>query len=236
MAKKKTNGIHAPQKCGGSFNCEWNEENLPYLICDKCGHKIEDWIKWHKEYKNLYLDEKAWDEPKNAVTVVLGYFVSKYEAHYKMDFHFSHTENGLFRGTEAVMVRRLLSTFNNSSKDVVAYIDWYFANKVTLQAKKLTSINPLTVPTVIGLFRHWQASQKKITRSTPISAKMTEWLQIHSPSVLQLTQLSDFGDLQQFLKFIKQNPSKQTDEIKLFVDELYKRKTINTNLEVQGLE
>ena len=213
MVKKKSNGIHAPQKCGGSFNCEWNEENLPYLVCDKCGHKIEDWIKWDKEYKNLFKDENAWAEPKHAVTVVLGHFVDLYEKHYKIPFHFSYTENGLFRGTEAVMVRRLLGTFNNSPKEVALYIDWYFKNKVAAQSKKLTSLNPLTVQSVVGLYRHFQATLRKITRSTPVSPKMLEWLKTTAPSVLGMSQLVDFGDLQQFLQFIKQNPSKQTDEI-----------------------
>lgn len=233
--KKQDFGTHAPKTCGGSFVCSFTDNNTPYLQCDKCDHKIEDWIKWAERYSLLWKDEEAWSDPKNHISCVLGYFCDRYRLAYGMDYTLSLTPQGLFRGAEAVFCRRLLASFSNSAAEVREYIDWFFLNKVQSRKKKITSMSVMLAPNVIGLFKHQAAKKKIITRSTPVPSKMLEWIQENAPSVLRMTQLVDFGDLQQLLRAAPAKLNSNPD-LDRFIQELYKKKLIDNDLNVQGLE
>lgn len=233
--KKQDLGIHAPKTCGGSFVCNFNENNIPYLQCEKCDHRIDDWIKWADKYSMLWKDEEAWKDSKNHIACVLGYFCEKYSSAYGMQYTLSLTPQGLFRGAEGVFCRRMLASFGNSAAEAKDYIDWFFANKVQSRKKKITSMSVMLAPNIIGLFKHQAAKQKLITRSTPVPVKMLEWIQENTPSVLAMTQLVDFGDLQQLLRAAPQKVDANPD-LDRFIQELYKKKLIDNDLNVQGLE
>lgn len=234
MARKKNYGNHAPSTCGGAFACEYNDKNIPYLKCEKCGHLVEDWIKWESTYKDLWKDDSAWKEPKNHVMCILGYFCFMYEKAYSVPFPMSYTGSGLFKGTEVTFIRRLLGQFSSSAEEVKSYITWFFEYKVDRQKKKIVSLSPLVVPAVIGLYRHHAAASKEITRSTKLPDGMIGWIKESAPEILQLSQLVDFGDLQKVLLYASKNPGKITG-MDLLIQELYKRKWIDNNLNIQGL-
>lgn len=233
--KKQDFGTHAPKTCGGAFLCKFTENNIPYLECDKCEHKIEDWIKWSERYSLLWKDPQSWDDQKNHISCLLGYFCDKYFAAYGIAYTLSLSPQGLFKGSEAVFCRRLLASFANSATDVREYIEWFFVNKVESRKKKITSLSVLLAPNIIGLFKHQSAKKKIITRSTPVPAKMIEWIREHAPSVLNMTQLVDFGDLQQLLRAAPQKVDTSPDLDRL-LQELYRKKLIDKDLNVQGLE
>jgi len=234
MAKKKSYGNHAPSSCGGAYVCEFTEDNLPYLKCSLCDHRVEDWIRWHRQYKDLWQQEDSWADAKNNIAVLLGYFCDKFRTTYRTEFALSYTENGLFRGTEATFIRRLLAMFNNSNLEVRGYIDWYFEYKVERQGKKLVSMTALVAPAVIGLYKHHSAKKSQITRSTPIPEKMLTWIKENLPDLLTLSELNDFGDLQKLLAYAKQNPGK-SPALEQYVQELYRRKLIDNDLNIQGM-
>jgi hypothetical protein len=233
--KKQDFGIHAPKTCGGAFTAAFTEANLPYLECDRCNHRIDDWIRWSEKYSTLWRDQDAWSDSKNHISCILGYFCSKYEEAYGMPYTLSLSPQGLFRGSEAVFCRRLLASFSNSAADTREYIDWYFVNKVQSRKKKITSMSVLLVPNVMGLFKHQAAKKQRITRSTPVPLKMLDWIRENAPSVLGMTQLIDFGDLQQLLRAAPTRRSSSPD-LDRFIQELYKKKLIDNDLNIQGLE
>lgn len=235
MAKKKSHGLHAPSSCGGAYVCEFNEENIPFLRCEKCNHLVEDWIKWEKQYKNMWSDPISAADTKNAIVVVLGYFCHKYKTQYGMDYAFSYTENGFFRGAEVTFTRRLLAMFGSSVSVTQEYLDWYFEYKVKQQGKKIVSMTALVAPAVVGLYKHQAAKKNIITRSTPLPDKMISWIKENNPTLLDKIQLKDFGDLQQMLAYHKKNPGK-IHEIEEFVQELYRRKLIDNDMNIQGIQ
>jgi hypothetical protein len=235
MAKKKSYGFHAPTTCGGAYACEFTDESLPFLRCEKCNHQVEDWIKWEKQYKNMWQEDAHWSEVKNNVVVILGYFCHKFRTQYKSEFNLSYTDSGLFRGTEAIFVRRLLAMFSGSTLQVKEYLDWYFDYKVVQQGKKLVSMTALVAPAVVGLYKHQAAKKNVITRSTPLPEKMISWVKEHIPTLTEKSDLKDFGDLQQMLTYHKKNPGK-ISEIEALVQELYRRKLIDNELNIQGIQ
>lgn len=233
--KKQDFGIHAPKTCGGSFTCKFTESNIPYLECEKCEHRIDDWIRWNEKYSVIFKDPEAWENPKNHISCILGYFCDRYQGAYGIPYTLSLSPQGLFSGAEAVFCRRMLASFANSVVDARDYIDWYFENKVQSRKKKINSMSVLLAPNVISLFKHQSAKKKIITRSTPVPEKMLVWIKENAPSVLAITQLVDFGDLQQLLRAAPGRLSSNADLDK-FVQELYKKKLIDKDLNVQGLE
>jgi hypothetical protein len=152
-----------------------------------------------------------------------------------MPYTLSLSPQGLFRGSEAVFCRRLLASFANSVTEARDYVDWYFVNKVQSRKKKVTSMSVLLVPNVIGLFKHQAAKKQRITRSTPVPLKMLDWIKDNAPTVLSMTQLIDFGDLQQLLRAAP-NRRAASEDLDRFIQELYKKKLIDNDLNIQGLE
>jgi hypothetical protein len=64
---------------------------------------------------------------------------------------------------------------------------------------------------------------------------MIEWIRENAPAVLSMTQLVDFGDLQQLLRAAPQKLDSSPDLDRL-LQELYRKKLIDKDLNVQGLE
>lgn len=228
--------IHAPASCGGELVKTFTEANIPYLECDKCHHKIMDWVKWDEKYKDLWKDDAAWDRANDAVVVLLGYFCSLYEKNYSVPYQMSLNPNGLFRGPEATFIRRLLGAFSANTRQVRQYMDWVFQHKVVEKKKKITSLSFLTVPNTIQLFRFQQEKARQITRSTKLPTPMLNWLSTNAPTVLQKAQLDDFGDLAMLLEHYKSGGMKDDEDMVKFVQQLYHKKIIDRDVNIRNYQ
>lgn len=230
MAQKSI--IHTKKSCGGKYETEFSEEGFPFLVCDTCGQKLEDWIKWHKEYKDYWQDELRWERKADHLTCILGYFCHRYLDHYGMDFALSLNEKGLFRGPEINILRRVYKALGDNAQAVRKFIDWYFSAKIIRRKKRITSLSFLAAPFTINEFKLHLKVSKRVTRDKKISEGMHKWIKEFAPDVTSYVVLSDYGDLKLLLTHYKNGHFREVDHIAKFVDECKRQGVVNSELEI----
>lgn len=233
MSRKKEL-IHAPKKCGGLLQVLYSDQGIPFLKCDSCDFEIQDWVKWEKEYKDLWEDKKNWDEKKNHLTVLLGYFCARYKDYYKVGYTLSLNENGLFRGPEINVLRRVYNMLNSDPWSVKEYIDYVFEVKIHKRKKRVTSLSFLAVVDIIQEYKLAAKRAEKVDRNTRLPEKMVQWVTQNSPNVLDLVSLNDFGDLRLLLTHYKNGHMNGNESIDLFVSKLQKLGYIDSELEIKN--
>jgi hypothetical protein len=222
------------KKCGGEFVVNQNEQNLPYLVCDRCDHKIDDWIKWNEKYRLFWQDQSKWDSRRDAAVCLLGLFDSLYEKHFGTRFAFSLNERGLFKGQEMVQIRKILASLDNDAKLAKKYIEWVFANKVVQRRRKITSLGFLAHPQLINEFQQLVKKSSQIRRSTPIPAGILGWIGKNTPTVLAQLELRDCGDLHLMLTHYRNGLLENAGDLKKFVDKLQATGLVDTNLKIKN--
>lgn len=233
MPKKKTL-IHAPKSCGGNYTTEYHEDNIPYLLCDTCGHKIDDWQTWNSQYKDLWRDDSNWKAKKNHLTVLLGYFCAVYENHYGISYTLSLNERGLFRGPEVNVLRRIYAMLNGDPWKVKDYIDFIFARKVQKRKKRITSLSYLAVTDFVHEYKLAAQKAQYVYRSTPLPEKMLKWIHKCAPGVEDCMTLQDFGDLKLLLTHYRSGNFEKTADLTKFVSKLESMGYINQELQIKN--
>lgn len=224
--------IHAPKKCGGELEVEYTEDNIPVLRCNVCNHEIDDWVRWEKSYKDLWEKEENWQDKKNHLSVLLGYFCARYKDYYNIEYTLSLNEKGLFRGPEINVLRRV---YRMLGEDVIAckdYIDFIFVRKVQKRKKRISSLSYLAVQDFVQEYRLAKEHQKKIRRSTQLPDKMVKWVDEFAPAVKDYIELNDFGDLNLLLTHVRNGHISASDDLEKFLGKLQERKYIDASLKI----
>lgn len=230
MARKTI--FHTKKDCGGQYDTEFSEEGYPTLVCDKCGQKIEDWVKWEREYKSYWQDESRWQRKADHLTCILGYFCHKYKEHYEMDFALSLNEKGLFRGPEINILRLVYKSLDDNPTAARRYIDWYFDRKIKQRKKRITSLSFLAAPFTLNEFKLHVRVSKQVTRSKKIPDGMLKWINDFAPDVASYVTLNDYGDLKLLLTHYKNGHLNEVEDIKKFIDECKRQGVVNNQLEI----
>lgn len=230
----KSQLIHASKSCGGVYNTLWNDSNLPYLECEKCGHKLMDWVKWHSEYSGMWKDPVACADVKNSVVCLLGFFCARYKESYDIEYNLSLNSNGLFRGPESTFIRRILAFFDSDYARASEYIDWVFKTKIEGRKKRITSLSYLTTQEFVQHFKFDSAKRSLVTRSTKLPEKMVEWVKQKTPALVNKISLDDFGDLHSFLSHYRTGFMQEDEAAVRFVQKLYKCNYIDNDLNIKN--
>ena len=223
---------HGTKSCNELYKLEETDDGVPYLECEGCGYKIEDWIKWHASYVNYCNEDSRWKSKKDHLTCLLSYFAKLYKEYYEIDFTFSLNDKGLFRSAEAHLIRKMYTLLGSDADASRDYIDWIFETKVTKRKKKITSIGFLATPAIIQEFKLAKVKKTKISRSTPLPPKMIKWAEKFAPQVLENYSLRDFGELQLLLTYCSQDYESFEGVVGLgtFLEKLKDMNYINSNL------
>lgn len=224
---------HAKVSCGGTYEVNYNDKDLPYLVCNNCGHEIKDWIKWDEEYKEYWKEEDKWKSKKDQVACLLGYFVYLYEEYYGIPFTFSLSEKGLFRGVEAFHIRKLIGMFNSNAIEAKTYIKWLFDTKVKIRKKRITSLGFLANAGVIQEYKLKKAKSNRIERSTKLPENMVKWISHFAPGLLDVISLNDFGELNLLLTYYKEGHFKDNEDVEKFINKLAKTKYVDQELNIK---
>jgi len=232
VAKKEL--FHSTKKCGGRYDTKYTSECIPYLECESCGNKVEDWIKWQDTYKGFWKIEDKWQSKKDHIVTLLSYFNHLYSEYYKTDFTFSLTEKGLFRGPEAYHTRRLLAMLGSNPIHVRNYMDWVFDTKVGKRKSKITSLGFLSMAGVVAEFKLHQQKAKQIGRDTPLPGKMLSWIKSNIPDLNQYVALSDHGDLHVLLTHYKGGHLNNVEPVDKFIEALKVSEYIDSNYSIRN--
>ena len=223
---------HEKKDCGGEYLVEYTDESIPFLTCQKCGHVVEDWIKWNNEYSQYWTYEAKWKNKRDHLVCLLGFFRWEYRRHYGTDFIFSLNERGLFRGSEANHIRKLLGSFGGDAEVAKNYIGWVFEKKVAEKKRRITSLGFLNVAAVLNEFMQAREKNKLVGRSTLLPAGMLKWISGNAPELNEQVALKDFGDLRTLLKHVSKGSMAVTPEIQKFVEKLQKSGMVTDGLEI----
>lgn len=233
MSKRKVIK-HAAKKCGGEFQVDYNEDNIPILVCDTCEHRIEDWVKWDTTYRNFWEDEDRWVSKKDHLMCLLGYFVHLYEQYYGTSFTFSLNEKGLFRGPELYHIRRMYAMLNSDALLGKRYMDWLFETKVRQRKKRITSLGFLATPGVITEFKLYLQRSMRIKRDTPLPPKMLEWVEQYTPGLKEVVALADHGDLHLLLSHYKRGHFAEIPAVDAFIAKLKSNSYVDGDLNIKN--
>jgi len=228
MAKKQ-DLIHTRKDCGGTFQVEYTDSSIPFLVCDKCGHRIEDWVRWESDYKGFWQNEAKWTTKKDHLTCLLGFFAHLYQDYYGTAFTFSLNEKGLFRGPEMHQLRKLYGMLDGNVQLARDYISWIFEEKVKMRKKRITSLGFLATASVIQEFKLKRERMSVISRSTPLPEKMLRWVETFAPGVTSVVSLRDFGELNLLLTYYRDGHMRGASDIDLFIDKLKQTGHIDSN-------
>jgi len=223
---------HSTKKCGGIYETLYTEDETPYLKCDKCAHELKDWVKWESEYKDYWNSPDKWNEKKNHITCLLGFFAEKYRNEYEFEYSWSLNEKGLFRGPEANILRRIYKTFNMDPLIVRKYIEWYFDFKVRRRKKKITSLSFLAVSALMNEFKIFHKKARTITRDRKLPEGMCRWIKDFAP-VVEEFNMHDYGDLKHMLTLFTSGQIKD-EQINKFVNILGRQGVIDEKHQIQN--
>jgi len=191
-------------------------------------------IKWDLKYKNLWEQKNNWNDKKNHLTILLGYFCAIYKDYYNVNYTLSLNEKGLFRGPEINVLRRIYKMLNSDPFYVKDYIDFVFAVKIHKRKKRITSLSFLAVAAIVQEFKLAVKRAEKVDRDTLLPKRMLEWVKINTPTVLDLIALKDFGDLKLLLTHYKQGHMNENSSIKIFIEKLQKMGYIDSSLSIKN--
>lgn len=210
--------VHQTKTCSTEFEVQY-EDDIPYLRCPDCNHEIKDWIKWRKEYSSYYKDPEKWNQKKDHMMCIMGYFCDAFRKAYGEEFSMSLNEKGLFRGQEFNVLRRVYAAMEGNAQTVKSYIDWFFEEKLKRRKKKLTSLASLAYSPALNEFKFYRRKQATITRDRQIPQKIKDWIMANAPAVLDNFTLEDFGDLKSLL-IVYKSGQLQLPDLSTFVTKL----------------
>lgn len=220
--------LHEKKDCGARYEVEYTDDGVPYLVCSGCEHRVDDWVKWDREYSSYWKDKSRWSNKRDHIVCLLGLFVSLYESHYGTKFGFSLNERGLFRSAEANHIRKLCGLFDSDAHMAADYIRWVFEKKVVERKRKITSLGFLNIPASINEFKLAKVDGAKVRRSTPLPTKMKAWLSDNLPEIA----LKDYGDLRSMLGHYKKGRIEKTPKVVAFVEKLQTSQVIGPDFEI----
>lgn len=231
--RNKKEIVHNLKSCGGLFQVEY-EDGIPYLLCDKCNKKVDDWIKWTKEYSKFWQIAEKWTSKKDHLMCLMGFFAKLYNDYYNVEFTFSLHEKGLFHGPEVQHIRKVYRMFDGDILACKAYLEWVFKFKVLERKKKITSLGFLAVPGLINEFKLYQKNLAKITRDTPIPDKIIQWVKHNMPTLLDNIALVDHGDLHTLLSHYKNNRLGGLGDVSLFINKLLASGYVDSSFKIRN--
>lgn len=158
-------------------------------------------------------DIKDW----NAIHII-AYFAKKYNIHYGMDYTFRFNSTAPGKSYEVFQINKLSSMLSSEPIILKDYIDWFFAKKILIRKKKITSMAFLTDANVVNDYKlnHLMINKNSnIDRTTMLPPNYTEVVRKFSNSI------STYGDLAFLVKCIESGNATD-NKYKDMIDELGK--------------
>lgn len=159
-----------------------------------CGDKDYTWKKFYNEYLQLYKDNNSWNDNKNKVSCIIGFFCYLYEKHYKTKYTFIPKNPNPYSCRECKLTWELLSAFNNNAVDVKNYLSWVF-NKSLKNSTQVFSLAYMSSPTLIRKYNLSKANEFSQERQNALPEKFIEWCKTNTPGVFGKYSLRTYNDL-----------------------------------------
>lgn len=178
-------------------------DNIPMFVCDSCGHEDIRWQQFYLNYMKIYRDKSRWDNAKDQVMCVLGFYCHMYQEHYQTPYVFVPKNPNPFGCKEIKDVWQLLSVFSKDAHRVRKYIYWFFTKYIHGRQIDITSLAYLTTPNIIRQYMLYTQKKSKITRSSALPASFLKQCKSQAPTIFDTYELSTYNDLGSLLNHQK---------------------------------
>lgn len=178
------------------------ENNAPIFICEKCGDKELTWKKFYDEYLQLFKIKENWDNEKDKISCIIGFFCYMYKELYAVDYVFVPKNPNPYSSKECKDAWTLLATFKNDAHEVRKYIHWLF-KKIIKQSTTLTSFGYLNTPTLIRKYQIYSERKTTYNRSSKLPDTYLEWCKENTKSLFDKYSLETMNDLGALYSYVK---------------------------------
>lgn len=234
VQKKSRRKLTPKCKCGLEQEVDWQGDGVQYPVfsCPDCGPAKNDWEIWWNKYKDLWKDKQNWQEKKNYVSCIVGYFCHRYEEFYGRTFAFSYSSPTPYKDKQFTMARRLLVMFDGDAWEVGQYVKWGFT-KLISPNYHITGLGFFTKNDIANRFKVFRAKRRQIRRRTPLPKDFIEWCKTQATQIFDNQELENWNDLNGLVSVVK---SYGMDNIEgKVVEEAVKRKMLPEGPEYRKL-
>lgn len=194
---KARSGSPNCSSCGTKQEVSYGGETVQYPIfsCSSCGTERNEWKKWWDKYSELWKDSENWNQPKHAVSCLVGFMCAEYFSFYERPFKFSYTSPVPFKDKAFTMARRILAMFDGNARRAANYVKWVYHFKVKTRNYPVTSFGFFASQKFAMEYEHARARSKALRRSTPLPEDFLSWARSNEPDTVEEEQLRTWNDL-----------------------------------------
>jgi len=197
-------------KCPGKVQLLY-EEGAPVFVCDTCGDRNETWKIFYSQYLGLFSTKSNWDNPKDKISCILGFFCYKYKEQYSTNYVFVPKNPNPYSSKECRDANALLAAFEGNAHEVRRYIHWLFS-KVIKRSTKIVSFGYLTTPALIRRYKLIVREKNSTTRFTFLPQKYLDWCKENVGGIFGSYALKTMNDLGSLLQLVKSYPEVYSDD------------------------
>ena len=226
VVKKKKRKANACNKiindieCSGKYYLSY-ENNAPVFTCDKCNEKNLTWKKFYDEYLQLFRKKENWDNDKDKVSCIIGFFCFKYKEKYNTNYTFVPSNMNPYSSKECRDAWSLLAAFDGDSHKVRKYIIWLFnsINKNT----NIISFGYIKTQALINKYNLKNIKKGTFQRESKLPSLFTEWCIKNVPGVFDKYALETMNDLGALFNYYKSYLKDTNCDESLLVNEAEKQ-------------
>lgn len=194
------------ENCPGKYKLTY-EDNAPIYTCDKCGDQELTWKKFYNEYLQLFRQKENWDNKKDQVSCIIGFFCYLYEEFYSTKYVFVPKNPNPYGAKECKDAWSLLAAFNGNAHGVRKYLYWLFKRGINKNTT-ITHFGYVNTPGLIRKYNLYAKKKKMLRRESKLPEKFLEWCRENEPEVFEkynLETMNDLGAMQSYYKTYKEN-------------------------------
>jgi hypothetical protein len=230
--RKKPSNCHqtSPEgnPCLGKYVLTY-EANAPIFTCTVCGDTDTTWQKFYNEYLQLYKVKANWDEKKNQVSCIIGFFCFCYQEHYSTNYTFVPQNPNPYGSKECRDAWAMLAAFNGNAHDARKYIYWVF-HKAINKTTAITSLGYLNAPGLIRKYKLYAQRKDILNRASRLPQEFLDWWAVNASSIqanYAMVTMNDLGALLSYVNHYTDIPAESEERLAI-------KKAEQLNLIVSG--
>jgi len=157
-----------------------------------------------------------WDEEKNKVSCILGFFCFKYKNRYKVDYTFVPKNINPFGLKEIRDIRVMLATFNNNAREVGKYLKWAFDKGLNSNVT-ITSLAYLNTENIIRKYKLYAEKNNSYFRHTVLPESFINWCKENAESIFKNYNIEIINDLGAILQYVNKYDVNSNDSVEMKV-------------------
>ncbi len=182
----------ADKQCSGKYNIHY--DGAPVFVCDKCGKEDFTWQKFYNEYLQLFRKKENWNNKKDQVSCIIGFFCYMYEGFYGVPYLFVPTSRNPFSAKECKDTWSLLAAFDGNAHDVRKYLYWVFKRGINRNTT-ITHFGYVNTPGLIRKYNIYARRKNVLRRESKLPQKFLEWCKENESDIFEKYNLETMNDL-----------------------------------------